>query len=276
MTSTAVAKKGPDELIETYGEHFATVLPSHLTQESWLRLALGVMRKSPELRQAAERDPGSLVVALMECARLGHEPGTKSFYLVPIGGKVEGWEGYRGVIDRMFRGGAVTSVKVEIVREGDKFRYDPGTMNRPEHEVDWFGGDRGQIIGAYAYAELVGGATSRVVVIDRDYIAKVKKEAKGSGNASSPWQKWDEAMVLKTAAHRLEPWVPTSAEYRNQSVRTEAAAVEVALPAGDVPDLPDPVTPPSDDEVADAVEVCSDCRTELTENLTCPKCEGDR
>ena len=39
-----------------------------------------------------------------------------------------------------------------------------------------------------------------------------------------PWVTNERAMWLKTAAHRLEPWVPTSAEYRREVARATAAA----------------------------------------------------
>jgi hypothetical protein len=33
-------------------------------------------------------------------------------------------EGYRGVVERMYRSGAVESIKVELVRQNDRFRFD--------------------------------------------------------------------------------------------------------------------------------------------------------
>lgn len=241
--SAAVAKReaGPGAMIKQYSSDFTTVLPSHMNGETWVRLAQGVLRRDKQLAQIAQRNPGSLMQALLECARLGHEPGTEAFYLVPMGGEIEGWEGYRGVIERMFRAGAVTSVKAEIVRANDHFRYLPSAMARPEHEIDWFGA-RGDILGAYSYAEMRDGTTSKVVVINQEYIAKVRAMSKGSDKPTSPWVKWTEAMVMKTVIHRLEPFVPTSAEYRREQLRAvRDVAVEhgpAALPSR----APAPVT----------------------------------
>lgn len=233
MTETvtsAVAKRdtGPSAMIRQYSDDFTTVLPSHINGATWVRLAQGVLRRDKNLASIAQRNPGSLMQALLECARLGHEPGTPSFYLVPMGGEIEGWEGYRGVIDRMFRAGGVTSVKAEIVKSNDHFHYQPH-MDRPEHEVrDWFG-DRGAIQGAYAYAEMRGGGTSKVVIIGGQYIAKVRAMSKGSDKPSSPWVKWEDSMVLKTVLHRLEPFVPTSASYRREQ-QEQAVATEAKRP----------------------------------------------
>lgn len=218
--SSAVAKRetGPSAMINEYRSDFTTVLPSHINGATWVRLAQGVLRRDKNLARIAQANPASLMQALLECARLGHEPGTEAFYLVPMGNEIEGWEGYRGVIERIYRAGAVSNVKCEIVRGNDLFKWSPTTMTRPEHEVDWFG-DRGPIIGAYSYAEMRDGTTSKVVVINQSYIAKVRAMSRGSDKPSSPWVKWEEAMVLKTAIHRLEPFVPTSAEYMREQLR---------------------------------------------------------
>jgi len=230
--SGAVAKRetGPGAMIQQYRQDFITVLPSHVKGDTWVRLAQGVLRRDKALARIATQNPGSLMQALLECARLGHEPGTEAFYLIPMGGEIEGWEGYRGVVERMYRAGAVVAVKAEVVKANDRFHYQPH-MARPDHEVDWFT-DRGPILGAYAYAEMRDGGTSKVVVIGQQYIAKVRGMSKGSDKATSPWVKWEDAMVLKTVIHRLEPFVPTSAEYLREQMR---AARDVAIENGKPP-----------------------------------------
>lgn len=242
--SAAVAKRdnSPGAMVASYRADFATVLPEHIKADTWVRLAQGTLRRDRNLAALAERNPGSLMAALLDCARLGHEPGTESYYLVAFGNEIQGIEGYRGVVERMYRAGAVASVKAEIVRERDEFRYDPAEMERPVHRVDWFG-DRGKILGAYAYAEFKDGSTSRVVVIDRAYIEQVKKQSRGSDKASSPWVKWEEGMVLKTVAKRLEPWVPTSNEWRREQLRAHAEVAAEQRPIVTAAPIPAPADP---------------------------------
>jgi recombination protein RecT len=139
-------------------------------------------------------------------------------------------------------------VKAEIVKEKDVFNFEPA-MPRPDHRPDWFG-ERGRTIGAYAYAELVGGSTSRVVVINQEYIDKVKAMSKSSDKSTSPWKKWEDAMILKTALHRLEAFVPTSSEDKRQDRRQPQVGVEHRIPL-DPPTGPLPVQNPHFAEMRD-------------------------
>lgn len=266
--SNAIATRdnGPEAIVRQHKEDLTLVLPSHVKGETWMRLAYGALRSNQQLMQTATRNPGSLMNALQECARLGHEPASKSFYLVPFGNEVQGIEGYRGVVERIYRAGAVKVVHAEVVYERDEFVWEPGTIDRhpdgprwegpqrvPFHRADWFA-DRGEVKGAFSYGIFQDGTPSRVVVLNRAYIDKVRKESKGSSSPSSPWVKWFDQMVLKTVAHRLEPWVPTSTEWRKEQMRAaaevtaEQAGPTVITPAAAGPSHPELATPDDPDE----------------------------
>ncbi len=232
LRSAAVAtqERSAVTLIPTYQAEFGEVLPAHIDADRFVKLAQAALRKNADLRKAAENDPASLIFALREAARLGHDPGTDSFWLIPLGGKVEGWEGYKGVVERMYRAGAVLSVKCDVVRENDEYDYDV-TMNRPWHKKDRRK-PRGDIYLAYAFAEMRDGAISKVAEADQEYIDKLRQMSRGSSGANSPWNKWDESMWLKGAINRLEPWVPTSSEYLREQLR---AVRDVAREPAPVP-----------------------------------------
>lgn len=236
--TAAVAKRenGPAALIAQYTSDFATVLPSHIKPDTWVRLAQGALRRDEKLAQAAQNDSGALLAALLDAARKGLEPGTEEYYLVPRKQKgvfkVQGIEGYQGIIERMYRAGAISSVVVEVVRSNDTFRYVPGRDERPVHEIDWFAGNngRGELVGVYAYAVMKDGATSKVVVLNRDHVMEAKAKSDGADSPYSPWQNHEEAMWLKTAARRLSKWVPTSAEYRREQLRAAVEADNLRAP----------------------------------------------
>lgn len=210
---------------------FAAVLPTHFKPEHFVRLAVGALRRDPNLLKAAQQNPGSLMQALLEAARLGLEPGTKEYYLTPRGGKqpgVLGVTGYQGEVELIYRAGAVSSVKAELVCKNDTFHYSP-SHEIPEHEIDWFG-DRGEVLGAYAYGVMKDGAFSKVVIVGPDRIKRAMDASASANSSHSPWKTDFGAMVLKTAIHDLAKWVPTSAEFRREQLRA-IATVQAEQPA---------------------------------------------
>jgi recombination protein RecT len=225
--SQAVAKRdsGPAELVRQSRPWFATIVPSHIDAAAFVALTVGYLRRNPNLADAAAQNPQSFMAALSECARLGLVPGD-TFHCVPFkdnrNGTIEitGIVDYTGEIELIYRAGAVASVKAEIVYSKDHFRYSTD-MERPEHEPDWFG-DRGELLGAYAYAVMKDGATSKVVIYSKAEIDRVRAVSKTSGRSDSPWNQWYDRMALKTVIHRLEHFVPTSAEYRREQLRAAA------------------------------------------------------
>jgi recombination protein RecT len=246
--SNAIEKReqGPASVIEQYKTELALVAASHVKVDTFARLAVGALRQNPKLAAAAQSNPGSLMSALMTAARLGLEPGTEQYYLRPIKRKgvleVQGIVGYQGIVELIYNAGAASSVVVEVVRANDEFNYVPGLHERPVHKVNWFG-DRGDLVGVYAYAVMQGGATSKVVVLSRTHINRAKAKSDGADSDYSPWRTDEEAMWLKTAARRLGKWVPTSAEKRSAVVER----VDVPLPADSTAGALEAADPDEDD-----------------------------
>jgi recombination protein RecT len=258
----AVARReaGPVNVMWDRSTHFKAILPAHIDVRSFLGTAAAALYGNDMLMKAAEQSPDSLITALMRCAALGHQPGTDEYYLTPrpVKGRltVLGIEGYRGIIERMYRSGAVKSVIVREVCALDGFSYTEGEMDKPVHSfggtgtlgtgADFFGAtgsrNRGAMVGAYGYAILTTGAVSRVCILTRDDW-EAARDAGGwkPDDQYSPWNRMDggkdhpefqgRSMVWKTVARRLEPWVPTSAEYRREQLRAAAAASDRSSPA---------------------------------------------
>jgi recombination protein RecT len=229
--SQAVTKQqtSPGALVKQYSGDFASVLPSHVKAATWVRLAQGALKKGKKegnefiLEIAARNNPGAFLAALLDAARLGLEPGTEQFYLTPrkVKGQYEilGITGYQGHIELMYRAGAVSSVVAECVYANDVFRYQPGADDVPQHEINWDADDRGPLRLVYAYARMKDGATSKVVVLNRAAITKIKSSAQGASSDYSPWATNEDAMWLKSAVRQLQKWVPTSSEYIREQLR---------------------------------------------------------
>lgn len=275
-TSQAIEKvdSSPKALVKTYQDSFISVLPSHITKpESWIRLAQAALKKgkrlsngSTELEVAAANNPAVFLAALLDCARQGLEPGTDEYYLTArkVKGQLQilGITGWQGYVELMYRAGAVASVTAEVVHQHDVFSYKPGRDRVPEHEIDWDAEDRGPLRLVYAYADMVNGATSKVVVLNRPAIKRIRAKSPGANSEYSPWNTDEPSMWLKSAVRQLRKWVPTSAEYRREQLRAQQdVAGELAAPT-DIPDLPaedgNPDHVYSDDQVIDAEIVNGD------------------
>lgn len=247
--------------VQTYTGDFARVAPAHISPEAFVELAVGYVRRDPKLREAADANPASLIMALRQCAALGHTPVPKIYALVPFGNhkapggkEVVGIETYHGVIERMYRAGGVQSVHCELVRRGDRFRWDALNQRVTVHEYDPFASeaDRGELMGVYAWARLFTGGTSQVVWLNREQVMKHRAVSR-SGDAfwGGPWEA---DMWRKTALHGLERYVPTSAEYRWQVALSGSAAGAGFAGIPDAPVLeygPSPDDGPIDAEVVD-------------------------
>ncbi len=257
--AVAVRETGPAAMVEQYRETLALVMPSHLQARvgAWIRSTQGLLRRDPKLMEAAQNDVGQFIAVLMDAGRLGLEPGTEQYYLVPRWNKrkrcteITGVRGYQGEIELMYRAGAISSVIVEVVYSNDKFQFRPGRDERPVHEIDWDAEERGELRLVYAYAVMKDGATSKVVVLNRGHIAKAKAKsdsANGKYPERSPWNTDEEAMWLKTGARRLAKWVPTSAEYMREQLRSKAVVDDEQKPEPLPASIPTPAPGTVDDD----------------------------
>lgn len=253
--STAVAKveqPSPSSIVASYSSDISRVLPSHVKPDTWVRIAQGALKKGKkvatridgklvqvtELELAAMNNPGVFMATIMDAARLGLEPGTDEYYLTArnVGKQLQilGIVGYQGYIELMYRAGAISSVVAECVYSNDVFTYRPGRDPVPNHDIDWDADDRGSLRLVYAYAIMRDGATSKVVVLNKAAIDKIKQDV--YIGKDSPWLKHEPSMWLKSGIRQLRKWVPTSTEYRIPAA-PDAPAV---APAGFAPALEGP------------------------------------
>lgn len=290
----AVRDNSPSGLVKQYKGDFAMVLPSHMNPDAFVRVALGVLRRNDKLAKAAANDTGAFLAAMLDAARLGLEPGTEQYWLIPRwDGKqqkeiVHGQKGYQGEIELIYRAGATATVVCQVVREGDVFVWTPGALDthvparwngpqeRPLHIIDWDNEERENcpLKRVYAYGLMKAGGTSVVVVLTRSQVLKAKAVNKTKDGEHSPWVNWEEAMWLKTALHRLSKFVPTSSEYIGVKPGSLlGAAPVIALPAA-------PAAMPSNDDMwsdgdADAPVVAHWDHPEDELDRECPGCQAE-
>lgn len=251
--STAIATTRQPHLVEKYKDDFATVMPTHVNADQWMRLTTGMFRTNEALNRILVKNPGSVLRALMDCAQKGLVVGD-TYHLLPFGNEVTGTPDYTGLIELMYRAGEVATVKVEIVYAKDHFVYWPGEMDKPDHKPDWFGGDRGEMIGVYAYGVMHDGSVSQVVIMDKAAVEKVRSVSKTWQRSDSMWKQWPDRAWKKTAIRQLAKFVPTSTEYR-KSVVTPVAPPALPVPSPVAQEALGSTTFPSplrDDDIHDA------------------------
>lgn len=202
-------------------------LPQHVSADRMLRIALQAVRTTPGLQQCTIE---SLFGAVVQCSTLGLEPNdTRGLaYLVPFWNNKKRQKecqmivGYRGFIDLAKRGGNVAHIVGRVVREHDELEITQGTEEKLIHRP-YMGGDRGEIVGAYAVAQMRDDdpplfyfmpwadlEATREGSAGAWYFDKKAREHKPK--LDSPWWAHTEAMCAKTAVRRIAKWLPMSIE----------------------------------------------------------------
>ncbi len=265
VTNAIAASNGATDLVRQYRDDFALVLPRHVNPDQWVRLTTGLFRRNAKLAAVAKGNPASLLAALLDCARLGLEPGD-TYHLVPFGNEVVGIADYKGLIELIYRAGMVRAVKCEIVARADlepdpsampifgrsipRFEWNPSEMERPHHRPDWFA-DRSDMVAAYAYAVMIDGSISQVVMRNKAQIEEVRAVSKMANDPKGMWVMWPDRAWRKTVLRELSKFVPTSAEFRaaaeqgfervaQVAARTRPAPPESDVLDGEVVGTPDP------------------------------------
>jgi recombination protein RecT len=233
------AQEAQQLLAKMQGE-IQRALPKHLSGDRFARIALTQIRSNPQLLNALGTPDGraSLLGALMQAAQLGLEPGVMGgCYLIPYGNQVQFQLGYRGMIDLARRSGHVKTIYAMDVREGDEFSLTFGVDGGLRH-APCLKGDRGAVMGYYAFAELEGGAY-QYTYMTHDEVDRIRKTY--SKGKSGPWQTEFDEMAKKTVIKRLFKMLPVSIEIP----QADTQVIRYDETTGEVYD----VTPPMEAEV---------------------------
>jgi recombination protein RecT len=221
-------------LLDQKKGEIAKMLPAHLNAERLLKVAQIAVTTTPGLLKC---DVASLIGAIGQCAQMGLEPNTVlgHAYLVPFKVKRkdqhgnERWVdsvqvivGYKGFIDLARRSGQIVSIAAHEVCTNDEFELVYGLDERLTHKpaLD----DRGDIVGFYAVAKLVGGGHAFEFMSLRQVEAiMLGTQSKGK---YGPWKDHFIEMGRKSVVRRLAKYLPLSIEFQT------AAALDGLAEAG--------------------------------------------
>ena len=205
-------------------EQITESLPQGMDAATFKRHAITLVKQTPKLMEC---EATSVAQGIVRGAALGldPDPALGQMYLVPRRVKVteagrDQWievatfqVGYRGLYELAMRTGRIAKIEVKAVHRNDYFEAKLGTHGGLEHRPDWFG-DRGPVIGWYAYAQLKDGTEMFEVLsiadaeAHRDSFAPRKRD----GNVYGPWVDHFAAMASKTVFIKLAKWLPKSVE----------------------------------------------------------------
>lgn len=249
MSQQAVAPRSTRAIVkevvyDKLGEVTLKILPADVSKEQYQASLVSLLNATPELVGC---ELPSLAVAIFNAARCGLDfnPALGHAYLTPqkvshpkLGGDgrpivdertgkkiwlsrqlVRLTIGYKGFIFLGRRCGLTQICEPRVVYEGDAFEWDEGVPPRLSHRPTLKTKERGEIIGAYARAELANGRqVFRVIDMDEvhramsasptafttAYDPKQRKRVKTEErNPTSPWSTHFPEMVLKTAVRRF-------------------------------------------------------------------------
>lgn len=180
--------------------------------EALVRFTLMEMSTNSRLREST---PQSIYLGLLACAVTGLEPGTLKgeAFLVPFRNKgimeatfIPGW---KGLVKSARRSREIIGITANVVRERDVFDLDLGTANSLIHKPAR--GDRGDVIGAYAIANLEHGHRELEWMDIEDLIA-IRKVAEKFGEKPA-WAEWEDQMQRKSVLRRLCKRLPLGSDY---------------------------------------------------------------
>lgn len=196
--------------LEKMKSQLCMALPKHLNSERLTRIALTLLRETPKLTTCTS---DSFLKCLMVTAQLGLEPGLLGHvYFVPYGKEATIIIGYKGMLDLATRSGKILSIEARVIRTKEKCAIKYGLDSSIDHEIDHTQSDRGETIGYYAVAKLVGGGT-QFEFMHKTEIDKVRNQSKAG--QSGPWVTHYDEMAKKTCIRRLFKYLPISIELQS-------------------------------------------------------------
>jgi hypothetical protein len=119
-----------------------------------------------------------------------------------------GMPGWKGEVQQIYRAGSVKSVKFAVVYRGDFWSWRPTRMETPEFEPITEDRNRENLWKVYAYAEMMSGGISQVVVFNRSEVYRAKDKSKTKEFWNSEWEPemWLKDLALDTPIPTCSGW----------------------------------------------------------------------
>lgn len=201
-------------LLERSKASIKAVLPSHMTPERLVKIAVVAASRNPALLNCK---PISILSALMDASQLGLEPftGLNLSYIIPYkNGRTGESEAkfipsYRGLVELARRSGQIKSIEADVVYEKDTIEIAKGLEPKLLHVPNYDGKDRGRAILVYAIVRFKDGGY-QFEVMTRTEVEEIRAISKSPNNG--PWADFWGEMAKKTVVKRCLKLCPSSTE----------------------------------------------------------------
>jgi phage RecT family recombinase len=178
---------------------------SGITPDRFMAVVLNSIVRSPDLQTASLE---SILDSVRVAATLRLEPTgiLGEGYIVKYKNTAQFEAGYRGLMKLARRSGQIDTMDSQVVYTADTFQVDLGTEPRILHHPT-ITGDRGNFLGAYAWARLTNGELIIEWMTMAD-LERVRKSSRNSSGEHSPWVNHPGEMYRKTVIKRLMKRLP--------------------------------------------------------------------
>lgn len=184
-------KEQPKKTIETtlamMESEIARALPKHMTASQFSRVVLTAIKSNPNLLTIMEKNPVSILSAIMLAAQLGLDltPSLGQAYLIPYGDKCQFQIGYKGLLMLVMRSGEVQSIEAHIVYDNDEFDFVISPTNPIFEHRPFVKGPRGNPYLVYCLVRFKDGTSSVPNWMTVDELEEIRKRSKSPNNG--PW-----------------------------------------------------------------------------------------
>ena len=191
------------ETLEKRQDDISKTLPDYIDPDRFIRVALLAVTKNRAIWECSKE---SILLAVMESARVGLQIDNKEATIIPYGGNAEFMPMAQGITRLMLRSPGLLKVETRVVREGDEFGYDYGLRPDLKHTP---ADKNGEITHAYAIMwRQVTEPTFEVMTRDEIEDARNTSRARNS----PAWKDWYGEMARKVVLKRLAKYADLSPE----------------------------------------------------------------
>lgn len=225
----------PKEDLNTYlvkhRDAIEKVKPKHINTDRFLKIVAKAVYISPKLAKCSVK---SIFLAALQAAELGLEPNGVLGHgaLVPYWNSKKGsFEAqfqtmYKGLVTLAYNTRQFKMIDAREVYQNDYFNYAYGLEPVLEHKPAE--GERGEVIGYYAFFILQSGGRRFEYMTKDEVMAWAERYSKAWEDPTSPWHVFPDEMGKKTVLRKALKYAPMSVELPMEPEEAHAAGLDLS------------------------------------------------